>query len=114
MRTAKLEDQQPDHELHSHSPCDGLPLDLSAVGGKKPGDDREREETSGGDEVMNHCFLAKLLMCVGSYATAHSHKINFSLMRQANAKPVVAFADKLKPTTDNLRPINYLFASSLV
>jgi hypothetical protein len=48
---------------------------------------------------MNHCFLAKSLMCVGSYTAAHSHNMKFFLMRRASAKPVVAFADKLKPTT---------------
>ena len=70
MRNGELEYQQPDRELQSHSPKDCLPLDFSAVGGKKPCDDGESEETGDGDEVMNHCFLAKLLMCVGSYATA--------------------------------------------
>src|SRR5262249_58412867 len=64
MRTGELEYQQSDHELQSHSPCDGLPSDLSAVGGKKPGDAGEREETGRGNEVMNHCFLANSLICV--------------------------------------------------
>jgi hypothetical protein len=64
MRARKLEYQQSDQKLQSHSPCDGLPLDLSAVGGKKPCDAGERKETGRGNEVMNHCFLAKSLICV--------------------------------------------------
>jgi hypothetical protein len=39
--------------------------------------------------------------------------IHFVFSSRAFAKPVEAFADELKPTTQNLKPINKSFDSSL-